>query len=139
MIIMASEFAVPFHWRNFKSRYSLVGSKCNKCGKFFYPERKICSTCKRSGSTEEVEFSGKGKIFTYTVIRVAPEGFGLYAPYIAAIVELEEGLKVTAQIVDCSIDKVKIGMPVEATFRKMRSEHGSGIVLYGTKFRPSDK
>ena len=131
-----TEFAVPLHWRNFKSRYSLIGSKCPSCGKYFYPERKICPSCKRTVKMETVKFSGKGKVFTYTVIRVPPEGFNIYAPYIVAIIELEEGIKITGQIVDCEPEDVKIGMEVEAVFRKMRSGKGSGIILYGTKFRP---
>ena len=40
------------------------------------------------------------------------------------------------QIVDCQFEDVKIGMKVESTFRKIKSEHGSGLVLYGTKFKP---
>ena len=134
---MTSEFAVPFHWRNFRSRYALIGSKCSACEKHFYPARKICSACKKSGDMKEVFFSGKGTVYTFTVIRVAPQGFGIYVPYITAVIELEEGIKITSQIVDCTIEDIKIGMKVEAVFRKMRSEHGSGIVLYGTKFRPS--
>ncbi len=136
MIIMGAEFAVPFHWRNFKKRYSLIGSKCTECGKHFYPERYICPVCKKTVKMEEVKFSGKGKVFTYTIVRVPPEGFKIYSPYIIAIIELEEGAKVTGQIVDCDIEDVKIGMAVEAVFRKMKSEHESGIVLYGTKFKP---
>ena len=85
---------------------------------------------------EEVTFSGKGKVFTYTIIRVPPEGFDLYAPYVIAIIELDEGVKITGQIVDCQFEDVKIGMKVESTFRKIKSEHGSGLVLYGTKFKP---
>ncbi|NOX71624.1 MAG: Zn-ribbon domain-containing OB-fold protein [Candidatus Micrarchaeota archaeon] len=132
-----SEFAVPFHWRNFKSRYNLIGSRCSSCGKYFYPERSICPICKRTVKMEKVKFSGKGRVFTYTVIRVPPEGFSSYAPYIVAIIELEEGVKITGQIVDCEPEDVEIGMPVEAVFRKMRSEKGSGIILYGTKFKPA--
>ena len=131
-----SEFAVPFHWRNFKSRYNLIGSRCTSCGKYFYPARKICPVCKRTVKMEEVKFSGKGKVYTYTVVRVPPEGFNIYAPYIVAIIELEEGVRTTGQIVNCDPKDVKIGMPVEAVFRKMRSEKGSGIILYGTKFKP---
>jgi len=131
-----AEFAVPFHWRNFRKRYSLIGSRCPGCRKYFYPERNICPVCKKTVKIEEVTFSGKGKVFTYTVVRVPPQGFKIYSPYIVAIIELEEGAKITGQVVDCSPDEIKIGMPVESVFRKIRSENDSGIVLYGTKFRP---
>ena len=134
---MTEEFAVPFHWRNFKKRYSLVGSKCSVCGRYFYPKREVCSMCKKRTEMKEVRFSGKGKVFTYTVIRVPPDGFKIFSPYVIAIIELEEGPKVTSQIVDCEVEDVKIGMPVESVFRKIRSEHESGLILYGTKFKPS--
>ncbi len=136
MIIMPTEFAVPFHWRNFKRRYSLIGSKCPDCGKHFYPERHICPICKKTVKMEDVKFSGKGKVFTYTVIRVPPEGFKIYSPYIVAIIELEEGARTTGQVVDCNPEDIRIGMPVETVFRKMKSINKSGLILYGTKFRP---
>lgn len=132
---MAREFAVPFHWRKFRERYNLIGSKCEHCNGYFYPPRDICPHCRRTGKVKEVRFSGKGKIFSFTVIRVPPEGFNLYSPYVIAIIELEEGAKMLSQIVDCNPDEVKIGMPVKSCFRKIRSENESGLILYGFKFK----
>jgi hypothetical protein len=134
---MPREFAVPFHWRRFKERYRLIGSKCEHCGEYFYPKRTICPKCRRSGKIKELKFSGKGRVYSYTVIRVPPEGFRLYVPYVIAIIELEEGAKVLSQIVDCDPGKVKIGMKVQACFRKIRSEDDTGLILYGFKFRPA--
>lgn len=134
---MAKEFAVPFHWRRFKERYQLVGSRCTHCKKNFYPTRVICPICRRSGQMEEIVFSGKGKVYSYTVIRVPPEGFKEYVPYIIAIIELEEGAKVLTQVVDTDPKKMKIGMKVSSCFRKIRTENKTGLVLYGFKFRPA--
>ncbi len=133
---MAKEFAVPFHWRKFRERYLFVGSKCGHCGEYFYPKRSICPKCRRTGKMEHVEFSGVGKIHSYTIIRVPPEGFKLYVPYIIAVVEMDEGAKVLSQVVDCEPKDVKIGMKVQTCFRKIRSEEKSGLVLYGFKFKP---
>ena len=130
------EYAVPFHWRRFKERYNLIGSKCTHCNKYFYPKRTICSSCRRAGKMEDVRFKGKGKIFSYTVIRVPPSGFKFYAPYVVAIVDLDEGCKIVTQVVDVDLDKVKIGMPVTTCFRKIREDNNSGIILYGFKFKP---
>ncbi len=130
------EKAVPFHWRRFKDRYRLTGSKCEHCGKCFYPRRTICPNCRRSGNIRDIKFSGKGKVYSYTVIRVPSAEFKIYAPYIVAVVELEEGAKIISQIVECFPEDMKIGMPVEACFRRIRSESESGIILYGFKFRP---
>jgi hypothetical protein len=81
-------------------------------------------------------FTGTGKVFTYTVIRVAPEGFKAFTPYLIGIIQLDEGPKVTSQIVDCPLDAVYIGMPVETCFRKIREQGQHGIICYGFKFRP---
>lgn len=132
---MTKEFAVPFHWRRFKERYQLVGSFCNQCKKSFYPMRAICPECRRAGHMKEIKFKGKGKIHSFTIIRVPPEGFKEYVPYIIAIVELDEGAKVLSQVVDCSPEDVKIGMKVKSSFRRIRTENESGLVLYGFKFR----
>jgi uncharacterized OB-fold protein len=130
------EKSVAHHWRKFRDRYGLVGSYCESCHAHFYPTRKICPRCRRGGKTKEKLFRGKGKVFSYTVIRVPPDGFQAFAPYVIAIVELEEGAKIVSQLVDCEPDKVSIGMPVEACFRKIKEEGKSGLVLYGFKFRP---
>ncbi len=132
---MTKEFAVPFHWRRFRERYQLIGSRCDQCKKAFYPIRVICPHCRRAGHMKEVKFSGKGKIYSYTVIRVPPEGFREYVPYIIAIVELEEGTKLMSQVVDVDPKDVRIGMQVKSCFRKIRSENDTGLVLYGFKFK----
>ena len=134
---MPTEKSVAHHWRRFKERYGLVGSKCENCGSYFYPSSVICPNCRRKGKVKEHIFTGKGKVYSFTTVRVAPEEFEHYAPYVVAIVELEEGARVVSQIVDCKPEDVKIGMPVEMCFRKIREEGGtSGLVLYGFKFRP---
>ena len=84
------------------------------------------------------EFSGKGKIFSYTIIHAAPKIFEKYTPYIIALVELDEGPKVMSQIVDCKPEEVKIGMEVEACLRKLFEQDEDGIISYGFKFRPMD-
>ncbi len=134
--MMMTEKAVPHHWRKFKERYGLVGSKCESCGFYFYPKGVLCPKCRRSGKVADYKFHGKGKVFSFTVVRVAPEGFERYAPYIVAIVELEEGAKVVSQVVDCDPGDVSIGMPVEVCFRKIKEDGKSGLIHYGFKFRP---
>ncbi|MBN2331252.1 MAG: Zn-ribbon domain-containing OB-fold protein [Candidatus Aenigmarchaeota archaeon] len=130
------EKAVSFYWRGFKERYGLVGSKCELCSRHFFPGRVICPECRRKGKMHEHRFSGKGKVYSYTVIRTPPTGFEIYIPYVVAIVDLEEGARVVSQLVDVKPEEVSIGMPVEACFRKIREQNQSGLVLYGFKFRP---
>jgi len=85
---------------------------------------------------ENVKLSGKGKIVTYTIIHVAPEQFEGQAPYPIAVIQLGEGPRITAQIVDCDVDDVKIGMKVESTFRKIQEDGYIGAIYYGYKFKP---
>lgn len=84
---------------------------------------------------KDTKLSGKGEIVTYTIIHVGPEDFEEQVPYPVAIIKLEEGPQITAQIVDCSIDDVKIGMKVESTFRKIRQDGSTGAIYYGYKFK----
>ncbi|MEM0014147.1 MAG: Zn-ribbon domain-containing OB-fold protein [Candidatus Nezhaarchaeales archaeon] len=125
----------PRIWQLAERRYRLVGSKCLKCGRLFVGLRKVCPQCK-STEFEYVELSRRGKIYSYTVIRAPPMEREKYGPYIMAIVELDDGCRLTAEIVDCSSEEIDIGTEVEATFRKIGEESESGIIYYACKFRP---
>jgi uncharacterized OB-fold protein len=85
-----------------------------------------------------MKFSGRGTVYAHTVIHAPPEGFESFSPYAVAIVQLNEGPKVTSQVVDCKPEDVYIGMSVEACFRKLRDQGHDGIIVYGFKFRPTD-
>lgn len=85
----------------------------------------------------EYQFSGGGEVYSYTTVYDAPAGFEFQAPYVAALVKLEEGPLVTAQLTDLGDEPVRIGMPVEMVTRKLRSDGDErGIIVYGYKFRP---
>lgn len=84
---------------------------------------------------QELKLSGKGEIVTYTIIHAGPENFKEQVPYPIAIIKLEEGPQLTAQIVDCDIDDVKIGMKVESTFRRIQEDGYTGAIYYGYKFK----
>lgn len=129
---------VPRHWRSQRERYRLLGTYCENCGTSFFPPRKICPKCRRKGRTREVEFSGRGRVFSYTVIHVGSKTFDEYAPYVIGLIELQEGPRVLSQIVDCKPEDVHIGMEVEACFRKLFEQEDGGIISYGFKFRPVD-
>lgn len=78
--------------------------------------------------------SGLGEIYSYTIVQDAPLGFEEQAPYVLAIVKLDEGPFVTAQITDVDGD-VEIGDRVEVVTRKLTTEGSQGIIVYGYKFR----
>ena len=116
--------AVPRFWREIPQRYNLIGNKCESCGKIYFPPKESCPDCRRKsiGKMREVKLSGKGKILTYTIINTAPQQFEGQVPYPMAIIKLDEGPNITAQIVDADIEKVKIGMRVQNTFRKIQQD-----------------
>ena len=94
----------------------LLLQKCDKCSEFqFYP-RGICSNC-WSNDIKWVKASGKGTVWTYTVTyQNRTQGFAQDVPYVLALVELEEGVRMFSNIVECNPQDVKIGLPVEVTF-----------------------
>ena len=126
---------VPKHWREIPERYRLEAVKNKESQKIYFPGRLICP---KSGSRqfEKINLSGKGKLVTYTIIRVAPEGFEDLIPYAVGIVELEEGIQVMGQITDCDPEKLQIGEPLVAKFRRMNEEGKTGMIMYSYKFVP---
>jgi len=128
--------SASYHWRRYKELYNLKGTRCERCGGVFFPVRDICPNCRREGKVVQIDFSGRGTVYAHTVIRAPPRGFEYLSPYAVAIVQLDEGPKVTSQIVDCRPEDVHIGMRVEACFRKLRDESADGVIVYGFKFRP---
>lgn len=127
---------VPRFWREIPNRYNLVGNKCTRCNKVYFPPRFICPDCRRMGKLEPYQLRGRGKVVSYSLINVAPNGFKDQAPYLVAIIKLEEGPKLTAQLTDCSPDQVKIGTEVELVFRRLGQESEDGIIYYGYKAKP---
>ena len=124
-------------WRRIPARYRLEGMRCESCGTHYFPPRIICPKCRRKSRLVPYNFSGKGNVYTYTKITAAPAGLELEAPYVVGIIELEEGPKVTAQIVDVNDDELKIGMPVKVMFRRLRVDGNEGLIHYGYKFTPT--
>jgi len=124
-------------WREIPQRYNLIGNKCESCKRVFFPPRESCPHCRRKsmGKMEDIKLSGSGEIITYTIIHVGPKAFEKQVPYPIAIIKLDEGPQITAQIVDCNIDDVKIGMKVQSTFRKIQEDGYVGAIYYGYKFK----
>lgn len=129
--------AVPRFWREIPQRYNLIGNQCGACNRIYFPPRESCPYCRRKSmdKMKNVKLSGKGKIVTYSIIHVAPEQFEGQAPYPIAVIKLDEGPRITAQIVDCDIDDVKIGVRVQSTFRKIQEDGYIGAIYYGYKFK----
>ena len=123
------------NWRLQKQRYGLVGEVCEHCGSKIFPPRDVCPECAEEAKTL-YQFSGKGEVYSYTTVYDAPEGYEEQAPYTVAIVKLDEGPLVTAQLTDIDNGQVQIGQRVEMVTRKLREDGERGMLVYGYKFRP---
>ena len=123
------------YWREIPQRYRLEAQKCKNCGVVLFPPRLICPECK-SRDFEDTKLAENGKVLTYTIIRVPPHQFVDQAPFAVGIMELDDGVKLTGQIVDCDFEDLKIGLRVKIEFRKIFDEGEAGILCYGYKFVP---
>jgi len=126
---------ITSHWRFKKLRYALVGEVCPHCSAKIFPPRDICPEC-GDEAKDHYQFSGRGEVYSYTTLYNAPAGYEEQAPYTVAMVQLEEGPLVTAQLTDIDVKEPEVGMPVEMVTRKLGSEGDRGILIYGYKFRP---
>jgi uncharacterized OB-fold protein len=124
------------HWRLRRQRYALVGEVCPHCEEKIFPPRDVCPECGEDAK-DLFEFSGRGQVYSFTRVFDAPTGYEENAPYTVALVQLDEGPMVTAQLTDLPQEQVEVGMPVEMVTRKLRTDGERGMLVYGYKFRPS--
>ncbi len=124
------------HWRTRRQRLSLVGEQCPHCQAMLFPPRDVCPEC--GGSAQEpYAYDGQGTVYSYSEVYAPAEGFARYAPYIVALVQLDEGPLLTAQLTDVDAEDVYVGMPVEMVTRKLREDGPDGLITYNYKFRPA--
>jgi hypothetical protein len=109
-----NETTRPF-WEGTRAR-QLRLQRCHDCGKHIFYPRVICPFC-LSEHLDWITASGKGKVYSYTVVRRAMHpAFREDLPYVLAIVELDEGPRLTTNIVGVGPDEVRVDMPVRAAY-----------------------
>ena len=109
-----NEDTKPF-WDGLKE-HKLRIQKCSQCGQFRFPPRIICPYC-MSLESEWVEVEGGGTVYSFTIVHHAyTPAYEGELPYVVAIIELEEGIRLISNIVGCKPEQVEIGMHVELTF-----------------------
>jgi uncharacterized OB-fold protein len=104
------------------ARHELYVQHCRGCRRFRHPPRALCPVC-LSSDVDWVRASGRGTVYSFTVTyqNQAP-GFREHVPYVLAIVELEEGVRLMTNVVGCAPDAVRIGMPVEVEWEDVTDE-----------------
>jgi uncharacterized OB-fold protein len=108
----------------------LVVQRCRDCGTHRFPARDLCSRC-LSREADWVTVSGRGSVFSWAVMhQVYHPGFADEVPYAVVVIELEEGARLVSNLVECPVDDIRAGMPVEAVFDDVTPD----VTL--PKFRP---
>jgi uncharacterized OB-fold protein len=97
-------------------RHELVVQRCAGCGALRFPARSICSRCLGREATW-VPVSGRGAIFSFAVMHQAVHpGFAATVPYAVVVIELEEGVRMLSNLLDCPLEDIRIGLPVSVVF-----------------------
>lgn len=127
---------LPRYHRLTAPYYRLEGQRCKRCGAVRFPPRAACGGCGAGGAgdAEPYRFGGRGVVHSFAEVAQAPRGFA--GPYLVALVDLEEGVRITAQLTDVDAGEVEIGMPVEMVTRRLQERGPQGYIVYGYKFRP---
>lgn len=118
-----------YYWEAAR-QHELMLQRCQECGQYRYPPGDSCPRC-LSDSMVWVKASGQGTVYTWTVFhQVYHPAFAKDVPYAVVAVALEEGPRLVTNLVDCKLEEIKVGMPVEVVFDDVTEE----ITL--PKFRP---
>ena len=113
-------------------RHQLLLPKCKACGQLHYFPRPFCPYC-FSWDLEWIQCSGNGKLYSYVINHRPAPGFEEEAPYVIAVVELDEGPRMLSNLIDIepTPEAVQVDMPVEILFQDVNEE------LSMFKFRPA--
>ncbi|MGB2694715.1 MAG: OB-fold domain-containing protein [Dehalococcoidia bacterium] len=115
----------------------LAGSRCKQCGAAYLGERMACSRCFSTEPMDHVQLSERGELHVFSIVHQSAPGIPV--PYIAAIVDLPEGVSVRCNIEGVEPDpkNLQFGMPVEMYTEKVHTDReGNDIIAF--KFRPAN-
>ncbi len=117
--LMAGLTAQFYDWCK---QHELRFQRCTQCGTWRHVPRQMCPQC-GSFQWEWAKSSGRGKVFTWTVAaRPMHPAFVDDVPYASVVVEMEEGVRLLSQVIDCPPDQLEMDMPVEVFFEDVTPE-----------------
>jgi uncharacterized OB-fold protein len=125
---MADALSLP--WWEAAAQHRLVVQRCTSCQHSRLPAAPVCPRC-RSAESDWREVSGRGEVYTYTIVH-RPIAAGQELPFVIAVVALEDagGVRMISNLVDVEPDALSIGMPVEVVWEDMSAD------LAVPRFRP---
>jgi len=127
----------PKIWREKRNRYIGIGIECSDCSSKNFPYTKRCPKC-GSKNVQEYKLSEQGKIIQFSQVNQTAQEMMLNVPYTLAIIELNDGITVTGQVVDIDYPQVRVNMKVRMTLRILAKDGNEGLIKYGFKFVPLD-
>jgi hypothetical protein len=125
---LADAISLPF-WQA-AAEHRLVVQRCTACGHTRLPPAPVCPECRSTGS-DWPEVSGRGAVYTYTVVH-RPIAAGQSLPFVIAVIALDDagGVRMISNLVEIAPAEVAIGLPVELVWEDMSPE------LAVPRFRP---
>ncbi len=121
------------YWRDAQQELNFHGARCKACGTVQYPIPRVCTECGAKDNLEDVKLAHRGAVFTFTLDHLSA-GVYLNNPIPRVVVDLEGGGRVFLEMTDCDPKEVRVGMPVELTFRRLHE--GAAFHNYYWKCRP---
>jgi len=113
----------------------LFGSKCSSCGAVYLGTRMACASCQSMAPMDPLRFSDEGELYVYTIVHQS--GPGIEVPYVAAIVDLPEGVcvKATLKGIEPRPENLSFGMKLRMVTEKVGTDReGNDVIAY--KFAP---
>ncbi len=101
--------------------HRLVIQRCQDCHEAIFYPRAVCPHC-MSDRINWIDASGKGTIYSYVVVHRAPAAFADLTPYVVALIDLAEGVRLMSNVVEASPADVRIGAAVEVVFDDVTPE-----------------
>ena len=118
----AASPSVSALWREGDKNVRLYGARCRSCGYVQYPAQRVCVECRKVDDGEPVRLSETpATVFTYSMDYIAG---AVDTPLVVTVVDFEGGGRVLCMMTDRELDEVRVGMPVEMSFRKLRVVNG---------------
>jgi uncharacterized OB-fold protein len=117
---LADATTLPF-W-SAAAEHRLVAQRCSACGHLRLPPAPLCPRC-RSEEADWKQLSGRGEIYTYTIVHRAIAA-GQSLPFVVAVIALEDagGLRLISNVVGAQPEEIRIGAPVELVWEDMSAE-----------------
>src|SRR5437763_537253 len=121
-LVMGEPVTAMIEWKELKQDMRLYGSDCEACGLVQYPQARVCIGCQARDRMQDHKLRKRGSFFTFTIDNLAPVP---EHPMPMAVIDLDGGGRLYLQVTDAAEGDVKVGAPVELTFRRLHEAGGN--------------